>query len=149
MNEEKKYLKLITILFRTMQNVEHVLKTDIQAYGLNSTEFGTLELLYHKGKQPIQAICDRLLMANSSLTYVVSQLEKKEFIKKVSNKKDKRMTLVELTTKGKNFFESIFPSHIMTVKNILGNLDENEIDPLMHMLKKIGYKAFEINGERK
>lgn len=149
MREDQDYLKLTTILFRAMQNVEHVLKKDIQTYDLNPTEFGTLELLYHKGKQPIQAICDRLLMANSSLTYVVNQLEKKEFIKRVSNKKDKRMTLIELTLKGKDFFESIFETHVVTIKEIFSSLEDHEVVPLMAMLKKIGYKAFEMNGVRK
>gem|GEM_PF-6078831 len=37
-----------------IQTVEEVLRKDMQRYQLNLTEFAVLELLYHKGDQPIQ-----------------------------------------------------------------------------------------------
>ncbi len=146
MKHKDEYLKLTTVLFRTMQNVESVIRSDIQSYQLNTSEFGTLELLYHRGAQPMQSMASRLLMANSSMTYVIDKLEKRGFIVRKQDKIDKRMIKVELTSDGTLFFESIFPHHVETLKNIYADLNEDELKILIETLKKVGYKAKEFQG---
>jgi len=149
MKENKEFLKLTTVLFRTMQNVESVLRKDVQTYNLNPTEFGTLEHLYHKGKQPIQNVCDRMLMANSSMTYVVDKLEHRGFVMRQQDEKDRRNTIIDLTESGKIFFEGIFPSHVQTLNHIYQALEPEEVTQLIHSLKKIGYQAMALNGGKK
>ena len=149
MKENKELLKLTTVLFRTMQNVENVIKKDIQSYDLNSSEFGTLEHLYHKGKQPIQHVCNRMLMANSSMTYVIDKLENKGYVSRTQDTADKRNTMLELTESGKIFFEKIFPSHVQTLNKIYQSLEPEEVGILIGYLKKIGYRAMELNGGKK
>ncbi len=148
MSEEKDILKLTTILFRTFNNVEKVIKNDIKGYQLNSTEFGTLELLYNRGKQPIQSICNRLLMANSSMTYTIDKLESRGLITRVSDESDRRNTLIDLSLAGKAFFDSIFPHHIETLKSMYQKLSPEELSVLIESLKKIGYEAMRINEEK-
>lgn len=144
MSRENKNLKLTTIIFRTHQYVESVIKKDIQLLGLNTTEFGTLEFLYHQNRQPIQMICQKMLMANSSMTYVIDQLEKKELIKRIPDGVDRRMTYVELTTNGRLFFESIFPKHVQKLELIYQHLSDEEVHTLKELLKKVGYQAKNI-----
>jgi MarR family 2-MHQ and catechol resistance regulon transcriptional repressor len=148
MSEDKDILKLTTILFRTFNNVEKVIRSDIKGYQLNATEFGTLELLYNRGKQPIQSICNRLLMANSSMTYTIDKLESKGFITRVADESDRRNTLIDLTQDGKVFFDSIFPHHIETLKKMYHPLSLEELSVLIESLKKIGYEAMRINEEK-
>lgn len=146
MQHKEDYLKLTTVLFRTMQNVETVIKNDILSYQLNTSEFGTLELLYNRGPQPMQSMASRLLMANSSMTYVIDKLEKKEMIVRRQDEDDKRIVMVELTEKGKAFFDAIFPNHVETLKKIYQELTEEELKFLIKTLKKVGFKAKEIHG---
>lgn len=146
MQHKEDYLKLTTVLFRTMQNVEAVIKNDILSYQLNTSEFGTLELLYNRGRQPMQSMASRLLMANSSMTYVIDKLEKKEMIVRKQDEIDKRIVMVELTEKGRNFFDSIFPHHVETLKKIYHDLNEEELKFLIKTLKKVGFKAKELHG---
>ena len=42
-------LKLFIVLTRAMQSITKRVEEDIRNYGLNTTEFAVLELLYHKG----------------------------------------------------------------------------------------------------
>lgn len=144
MNENKDILKLTTVLFRTMNNVEAVIKKDIKGYQLNSTEFGTLELLYNRGKQPIQSICNKLLMANSSMTYIIDKLETRGMITRIADEEDRRNTLIDLTDQGRSFFDSIFPHHVETLQSIYQKLNHDEIIALIDSLKKIGYEAMAI-----
>jgi len=149
MVNDKEYLKLTTVLFRSMQNVEAVIKKDISSYQLNTSEFGVLELLFNRGKQPIQSIANRMLMANSSMTYVIDKLEDKKLITRTQDEVDKRITMVDLTKEGQNFFSSIFPNHVQTLKNIYQCLSPEELIVLIESLKKIGYQAMEMNGVKK
>lgn len=149
MSYDKEYLKLTTVLFRAMQNIEAVIKKDISSYQLNTSEFGVLELLYNRGKQPIQSIANRLLMANSSMTYVIDKLENKNMISRTIDDVDRRITMVDLTETGHQFFSSIFPNHVNTLKEIYQSLSEEELVNLIDSLKKIGYRAMDLNGEKK
>jgi MarR family 2-MHQ and catechol resistance regulon transcriptional repressor len=67
-------LKLFIVLTRAMQSITKRVEEDIKSYGLNTTEFAVLELLYNKGDQPIQKIGEKVLLASSSITYVVDKL---------------------------------------------------------------------------
>lgn len=139
-------LKLTTILFRTFQHVQEVIKKDIESYDLNIAEFGTLEVLYHKGELPIQAIGQKVLMANSSMTYVIDKLANKKLITKVKDVNDRRNMLITLSSQGQTFFQHIFSKHQQTLKNLYEVLEEQEIEHLMSLLKRLGYYAQSIGG---
>lgn len=138
MREKDRVLKLQTVLFRAFKEVEERTRADIKNYDLNSSEFGTLEYLYHKGKQPIQKIGERMLMANSSMTYVVDKLEKRSMVSRIESEGDRRVTHVDLTKEGRAFFLSIFKQHVETLKDIYGVLDPDEQGNLTELLKRIG-----------
>ncbi len=52
-------LKLFVVLAKAQRSIADLVKEDIQRYGLNPTEFGVLELLYHEGEQPLQKIGEK------------------------------------------------------------------------------------------
>lgn len=70
-------LKLFIALSRVHRFVMDATNKSIQSNGLNPTEFAVLELIYHKGSQPLQQIGERILIASGSITYVVDKLEKR------------------------------------------------------------------------
>ena len=74
-------LKVFIALSRVHRSVMDTTNKSIQSNGLNPTEFAVLELLYHKGGQPLQQIGERILIASGSITYVVDKLEKKGLVK--------------------------------------------------------------------
>jgi len=134
-------LRLTTVLFRAFNHIQDVIKKDISSYHLNVAEFGTLEVLYHKGKLPIQDVCDKMLMPNSSMTYVVNQLFLKGYITKEQSSHDKRQTLVSLSAEGNTFFKHIFQQHQKTLRQIYDILKPEEVEMLTMLLKKVGYHA--------
>lgn len=80
MSQYDKQLKAFTVLNRATIAVQEVAKKDVQESDLNLTEFAVLELLYHKGNQPIQMIGKKVLIASSSITYVIDKLEKRAML---------------------------------------------------------------------
>ncbi len=133
--------KLTAVLFRAMQHVQSLIAKDIESYGLNSTEFGTLEMLYHKGPRTNQTISKRLLMANSSMTYTIDKLEKKKYVSRFKNDKDRRNTEISLTNSGKIYISTILKTHEETLRELYKILNEEEKRLLIELMKKLGYYA--------
>lgn len=141
--ENEKYvseysLKLFVVLSKAYASVSEAVLKDIRRYGLNPTEFAVLELLYHKGIQPIQKIREKVLLKSNSITYTIDKLEEKKYIERKGSSKDRRVTYVSLTELGKGKMQSIFPSHEEAIKEILKALSEDEKKEAILLLKKIG-----------
>ncbi|SDO54838.1 MarR family transcriptional regulator, 2-MHQ and catechol-resistance regulon repressor [Paenibacillus sp. yr247] len=116
---------------------------DIRKHGLNRTEFGVLELLYHKGAQAIQQIGSKVLMSSGNITYVVDKLEKKEFVKRKTSTGDRRLIFAEITEKGKQFIEEVFPKHTEVIEKAVAGLTAEEKKVTSQLLKKLGRFAQE------
>jgi MarR family 2-MHQ and catechol resistance regulon transcriptional repressor len=131
-------LKTITILFRAQKSLENLIKHDIKKYGLNPSEFGVLEALYHKGSLSIKEITEKVLMPNSSMSYVVHTLIKKSYISKKASKSDKRLFIVALKPQGKRLMDEIYPKHVTQLRKVLNGLTLEEEIALQQYLKVIG-----------
>lgn len=134
-------LKTITILFRAKNSLENLIKQDVQSYGVNVSEFGTLEALYHKGALTVQQIIDKVLIANSSMTYVLDNLTKRGLITRTKDAIDKRIFKVELTPEGSKFMDQIYPQHEQNMKTVLNVLTVEEQQILQSLLKTLGLNA--------
>ncbi|MUK89253.1 MarR family transcriptional regulator [Ornithinibacillus sp. L9] len=134
-------VKLFVVLTRALQSVEKQVVKDIKSHGLNLTEFSVLELLYHKGDQPIQIIGQKVLLASSSITYVVDKLEEKEFLKRRACPSDRRVTYATISEKGETLMDDIFPKHKEAMREIMGGLEAEEKELVIGYLKKLGLYA--------
>ena len=134
-------LKVFIGLRRTNDMLDKLIHKDIKSYGLNVTEFAVLEVLYNRGEHTIQRIKERILIASSSTTYVVTNLEKKGYIQRRQDTKDKRVSYASLTEKGRAFMDEIFPNHANTIASIFSDLSEDELQGLQKVLKRISTQS--------
>ena len=130
--------KLFIVMSRAYRAVNEHVNKRIQRYGLNPTEFAILELLYHKGDQPLQQIGGEILLASGSMTYVIDKLEKKEYIRRVPCPEDRRVTFAQITEKGMKLIEQVFPSHRNEIDRMMSVLTDDEKETAIELLKKIG-----------
>lgn len=138
---DKESLKALTVLLRATQTVEELLRKDMQRFQVNLTEFAVLELLYHKGEQPIQRIGEKILITSGSITYVVDKLQQKGYIVREACPTDRRVTYTKLTDSGRTFVEEIFPIHEQLVSEIFSPINDQETVQLIELVKKIGLHA--------
>lgn len=134
-------LKLFIVLSRAYKAINEHVNKGIQANGLNPTEFAVLELLYHKGEQPMQQIGGKILLASGSITYVVDKLEQKGLLERIACPNDRRVTYAAITDKGKQFIEEVFPGHAENIHQLMSSLTEEEKAEAIHLLKKLGIPA--------
>ncbi|WP_033544014.1 MarR family winged helix-turn-helix transcriptional regulator [Planococcus sp. CAU13] len=137
-------LKAVAVIIRAADAIREVIKNDAAASGLNPTEFSVLELLYHQGRQPIQSIGKKVLIASSSITYVVDKLEVKKYVRRTECAEDRRVTYAELTEEGRALLERIWPEHEMMIDRLFDELKPEEKENMISNLKKVGYKALEV-----
>jgi len=141
MREDNRNLKAFTVLFRAYQTIQEATRRDLLQYDLNQTEFSVLEFLYHRGEQPIQVIGKRILIASSSITYVIDKLEQKGYVYRRACPKDRRVTYIFLTNEGRTLLEEIFPKHEQKINEIFEVLDHEELETMILSLKKVGFNA--------
>lgn len=139
--DQETSLKLFVVLTRAIQAIEKQITQNVKGYGLNLTEFGVLELLYHKGEQPIQKIGQKVLLASSSITYVVDKLEEKKYLTRKACPTDRRVTFAVISDSGKELMDEIFPQHAAAISEIMGGLSVEEKKTAIDLVKKLGLYA--------
>jgi MarR family 2-MHQ and catechol resistance regulon transcriptional repressor len=146
MNEEvKQSLKLFIVLSRAHKAISEQTNQFFQASGVNPTEFAVLELLYHKGKQPLQKIGGKILLASGSITYVIDKLEKRGFITRVNCPTDRRVTYAEISQEGKDFMANIFPEHEKKLHELTSVLSNEEKEQAIELMKKLGLSIKDLS----
>ncbi|USB33981.1 MarR family transcriptional regulator [Paenibacillus sp. YPG26] len=140
-SDQELSLKLLVVLSKSYKIImDHAVK-DMKKYGLSSSEFTVLELLYHKGQFPLQQIGDKILVTSGSITYNIDKLEKKGLLKRVPCPEDRRVTYADITEAGKALFDQIFPEHASAIESLMKGLSAEEKEQAITLLKKLGTSA--------
>lgn len=131
-------LKLFVVLSKAYKTVMDRAVKDMKQYGLPPSEFMVLELLYTKGKIPLQQIGEKILITSGSITYNIDKLEKKGLLKRVPCLEDRRVIYAEMTAAGNELFDRIFPDHSDTIHSLMKALSLDEKKVMIDLLKKLG-----------
>ncbi len=131
-------LKLFVTLNRCSLSVNQKSSSIIRKQGLTEAQFSVLELLYHKGDFRIKDIIEKTFSSGGTMTVIIDNLEKENFIKRKKDPRDRRAILIEITEKGKKAIEKIFDKHLENLDNIFSVLSSIEKDGMIHLLKKLG-----------
>ena len=139
--KENLSLKAFVVLLKANKTLEEIIIHDIRGYGMRTSDFTILEALYHKGKQTIRQISETVLIKTGSITYVIDKLENKDLIERMPCKDDRRVVYIQLTNKGKEVMDEIFPQHQKLIEEIFVDITDEEKRVLIDTLKRIGKKG--------
>lgn len=134
-------LKLFVILSKAYKVIMEQAVKDMKRHGLSETEFAMLELLYHKGKIPMQQMGEKLLITSGGITYTADKLENKGFLRRVACPTDRRVTYAEITEQGDGMIKEIFPEHQKVIESMMIGLTDEEKLEVIDLLKKLGLSA--------
>jgi len=140
-NEVQTSLKLMVVLSKAYKSIADQALKDIRSYGMSSSEFGILEVLYSKGKFPIQQIGGKILITSGTMTYNIDKLEGKGLIRRVPCAEDRRVVYAELTEEGKALFTRIFPKHSQRIHDKMSALTDSQKLQAIELLKILGKGA--------
>jgi MarR family 2-MHQ and catechol resistance regulon transcriptional repressor len=88
----------------------------VSALGLGSSDFAVLEVLLHKGPQPVNIIGKKVLLTSGSITAAVDRLESRKLLRRTADPKDGRGRIDHLTKTGRHLIERAFQKHAMDVE---------------------------------
>ena len=113
----------------------------MSAVGLGESDFRVLEVLFHKGPMPVNAIGPKVDLNPGSVSVAVDRLYKKGFVSRAECTRDRRVRTVSLTERGRKTFVPLFRRHTALIKRAFQDVSSEELQQVELILKKIGKRA--------
>ena len=132
-------VKLWLVLTRAFGSVERASSGDIARYGLTPAEFGTLDILAHRGPLLLGEIQRSLLVSSGGITFLVDKLVAKGLVERRACAEDRRARYAALTDEGEAFVARVFPEHGRWMRDLIEPaLTAAEREELGRLLRKLG-----------
>src|SRR2546428_10593274 len=134
-------LELWVVSARAFDSVERHSRASIARFGLGATEFGVLEVLYHKGELPVCEVRRRILVESSSTTYAVDKLVDRGLVQRRPSATDRRVILLEPTPRGRKLTGRTSPPHAAAIRHAGGALSARQQAHAVRLLRALGTGA--------
>lgn len=132
-------LKLWVVSNRFTLGIHRELLKTFKKYGLSTSQFAVLEVLYHKGDMTVGEIIDKILISGGNITLVIKNLEQKNYLTIHPDCDDGRKRVISITNEGKEIVSKAFLEHLEVLNNLLEVFDNEEKECLIKLLKH-GYE---------
>ena len=116
-------------------------RRSIEPLGLGPSDFAILELLLHRGQQPVNAIGRRVDLTSGAITSAIDRLEAQGLVVRTADTEDRRMRFVSLTPKGSARIRQGFGVHKRAMERATRSLTKTERETLITLIKKLGRAA--------
>ncbi|MDP8983424.1 MAG: MarR family winged helix-turn-helix transcriptional regulator [Acidobacteriota bacterium] len=126
------------VLWKAERAMENVDRRSIDKLGLGLSDFAVLEMLLHKGPQPVNTIGAKVLLTSGSITAAVDRLEARGLVRRANDPQDRRARIVHLTPPGRKLITCAFAEHSNTMENAAAILSPSQRSTLVRLLKKLG-----------
>lgn len=106
-------------------------------YGFTIPQLLVIRLLSQNTRMKISDLSKKVHLSNSTMSVIVSGLEKKNVLKKIKSDKDRRVTYVELNDDYKRLGEQLQMEIERYLENILEKADKEEIKNIITGLENL------------
>lgn len=138
---EEQALKLWIVLARATAVITDRMQEQVADHGLTLTEFGILEVLYHKGPLSLGEVQRRVLVSSGGVTYLVDRLEAKGLVERRTGTEDRRERYAALTEAGATLIAAIFPAHAAAIEAVMSELSQEEQATVHRLVRRLGRAA--------
>jgi MarR family 2-MHQ and catechol resistance regulon transcriptional repressor len=129
------------VLWKAARALEQNAVNSVSKLGLGLSDFAILEVLLHKGVQPVNTIGKTVLLTSGSITTAIDRLESRGLVRRTPHPEDGRTRLVQLTEPGKRLIEGAFRQHSKDMEEAVAVLTPADRVELTRLLKKVGLFA--------
>jgi DNA-binding MarR family transcriptional regulator len=122
---------------------------DLAKEGLSLSQFEVLRVVVDRGPVPMRILSREMLVTPPNITGLVDRLEKRSLLRRVADTKDRRASIIELTSAGKNLYTVLAARQRRFLQNVLGTLTSDEQKTLSTLLSRLRYEILgrEKNGQ--
>jgi DNA-binding MarR family transcriptional regulator len=125
------------LLFNFRRKIIESEKNKIMKDDLTFSQFETLWFIGPGGKKTMESIAKHFNIKPPSVTSIVDKMKSKGIIKKVRDKKDKRIYYVSLTSKAEKHFSEMKKHKEKIIKIIVSKLSEKDKEDLKRIISII------------
>src|SRR5258708_29117721 len=129
------------VLMKAHRAMERPATQSIESLEVCLSDFGVMELLLHKGPQPVNEIGRRIALTSGAITTAVDRLEARGLVTREAHQSDRRARIVRLTTRGEEQAIKLFAGHKTAMDLAASALSENQRAILLQLLKETGTSA--------
>ena len=131
------------VLMKAHRALERLATRSIESFAVGLSDFGVMELLLHKGPQPVNEIGRRIGLTSGAITTAIDRLEASELVTRGAHPTDRRARVVRLTARGREHAARLFAGHKAIMDAAASGLGKGERATLIRLLKKLGGAAAE------
>lgn len=108
-------------------------------YGLTFSQYNVLRILNNSkdGQNSVTVTSKIMLVSGPNMTGIAKRLEKNGFILRKHDAADERVTLLEITPKGRRILQNIEAAHDENIKDYLKGFSEEGKEGLLEDLKQL------------
>src|SRR5437867_11982229 len=99
------------VLMKAHRALERLATQSIESLDVCLSDFGVMELLLHKGPQPVNEIGRRISLTSGAITSAVDRLEARGLVTREAHESDRRTRIVRLTARGEKEAGKAFTGH--------------------------------------
>src|SRR4051794_25910321 len=131
------------VLMKAHRTLQRLATRSIEASNIGLSDFALMEMLLHKGPQPVNEIGRRIELTSGAITTAVDRLESRGLVTREAHESDRRARIVRLTRAGQEKAARIFAVHKKAMDLAASGLSKTERATLIELLKKLGTSAGE------
>ena len=106
-------------------------------FNLTPAEFRCLKLFTNQSRLGIKELGKEMNLSPGRITHILTALEKKGFVTRALDEKDKRNVIVSLTAKSVPFIKNLDECHLQVHKEILKIIDPAERDCILGSMEAV------------
>jgi MarR family 2-MHQ and catechol resistance regulon transcriptional repressor len=131
--------KLLMAMVRAAEIFKRTHSAIFRNYGLSFPQYNILRVLdgSHNGMNKISEVSRIMLVPGANMTGLTKRLEKNGFIIRKSDPRDERVTLLEITPKGRKTLKNIEQEKDRSTEIMLRGFSQEDITGLLNSLKRI------------
>jgi MarR family transcriptional regulator, 2-MHQ and catechol-resistance regulon repressor len=126
------------VLWRTYRAMRMKSEESRKTLGLGDSDFRVLEVLLHKGPLPVNVIGEKVELTTGSITTAVDRMESKWLVVRKNHPEDRRVRIVELTSKGRRLIEKAYAQHEVDMEKAMKHFSREDRAALIDLLKRLG-----------
>ena len=138
--DEVRSLNAYIGLIRAADSLGARLYRRLIASNLSLSQFAALDVLFHLGPLSPHEIAHKMLKSSGNITMVVDNLEKRGFVRRERQTRDRRVVQIFLTDEGRALIARLLPQAVETIKQELSVLSEGEKENLRDLCRRVGLK---------
>jgi MarR family 2-MHQ and catechol resistance regulon transcriptional repressor len=129
------------VMMKAHRALQRLATRSIESSEWGLSDFAVMEMLLHKGPQPVNEIGRRIELTSGAITTAVDRLESLGLVTREAHPSDRRARIVRLTAAGKEQAAKIFAVHKAAMDSAASGLSKTERATLIELLKRLGTSA--------